>query len=110
MLAKIIVHAPTREQAVARMRFALGETVVLGMGTNQSFLQALAEDSEVIAGRMHTGYLGTAYADFAPIPSPETLALILAARKAGHGKSHANTNGATAGKSFPSPWAAGANR
>src|SRR6185369_2679643 len=35
MLAKLIVHAPNRDHAVARMRWALQETVILGLGTNQ---------------------------------------------------------------------------
>jgi acetyl/propionyl-CoA carboxylase alpha subunit len=107
MLAKIIVSAPTREQAVARMRFALDETVILGMGTNQSYLRALASDPEVIAGRMHTGYLGTAYADFAPVPSDDDFALVASARAKGYGKSHGGSVGrgsAAGAAAYPSPW------
>ncbi|MBS1962831.1 MAG: ATP-grasp domain-containing protein [Bdellovibrionales bacterium] len=105
MLAKIVVWAPTREQAVARMRFALDETVVLGMGTNQSYLRALASDPEVIAGRMNTGYLGSAYASFAPVPSDADFALVAAARAKGLGKSHAVALAGGAGApSYPSPW------
>jgi acetyl/propionyl-CoA carboxylase alpha subunit len=103
MLAKLVVSAPTREQAVARMRFALDETVILGMGTNQSYLRALASDPEVVAGRMHTGYLGAAYADFAPAPSDGDFALIAAARASGYGKSSASV-GADGARAFPSPW------
>ena len=34
MIGKIIVHGDTREQALARMRIALSETVVEGIQTN----------------------------------------------------------------------------
>jgi len=37
MIAKLIVHAPTREEAVARMRQALDEFVVEGIKTNIAF-------------------------------------------------------------------------
>jgi acetyl/propionyl-CoA carboxylase alpha subunit len=111
MLAKLVVWAPTRDQAVARMRFALDETVILGMGTNQSYLRALASDANVIAGNMHTGYLGSAYADFAPVPSKESFELVSAARAQGLGKLHVSGGAATGGeRTYPSPWISGGAR
>jgi acetyl/propionyl-CoA carboxylase alpha subunit len=109
MLGKLVVHAPTREHAVARMRFALDETVILGLGTNQSYLRALAADPNVIAGHVHTGYLGTAYAEFAPVPSPEALAVLVAARAKGLGRSGRSSLGAESDRAngFPSPWVSG---
>ncbi|MGK5082872.1 biotin carboxylase N-terminal domain-containing protein [Bdellovibrionota bacterium FG-1] len=107
MLAKLIVHAPTREHALARMRFALDETVILGMGTNQSYLRAMADHPAVIEGRVHTGFLGTEFASFAPIPSPGELALVAAGRTAGLGRSGAagSSERDPSGKTgFPSPW------
>jgi len=87
------------------MRFALDETVILGMGTNQSYLRALAGDPEVIAGRMHTGYLGTAYAAFAPEPTEVGFGLIAAARSKGVGKSSGGAATTSDGaRTFPSPW------
>jgi acetyl/propionyl-CoA carboxylase alpha subunit len=62
------------------MRFALEETVIQGMGNNQRYLWTLAKDPEVRAGRMHTGYLGQRYANFAPEISVDDLELIAAAR------------------------------
>ena len=41
MLAKLIVHAPTREAALDRLSGALGETQVHGVETNCAFLQRL---------------------------------------------------------------------
>ncbi len=100
LLAKIIVHAPTREIAVERMRFALEETVVAGMGSNQRYLLAIANDSNVRAGRMHTGYLGQAFAEFQPALSAADLAT--ATRLTVSAAPGASVSGtATAA---PSPW------
>ena len=57
MLAKIIVHAETRAQALARMQYALEETVVLGPGTNQSYLLALAKSQAVKDYTVYTQFL-----------------------------------------------------
>lgn len=104
MLGKLIVHAPTRAQSVARMRFALSELVLLGMGTNQNYLRTLADDPNVIAGKVHTGYLGTAYANFAPVPKAESFELLSAARAKGFGKSNATESTGNGTPRFPSPW------
>lgn len=47
MLAKLIVHAETREQAIQRLRYAISETAIFGMGTNLPFLAALANHPQV---------------------------------------------------------------
>lgn len=57
MLAKIIVTAPTRKKAVERMRVALADTVIDGVGTNLPYLQALTLHPGVIDGRVDTGFL-----------------------------------------------------
>ncbi|MBU6375780.1 MAG: hypothetical protein KGQ59_07280, partial [Bdellovibrionales bacterium] len=75
MLGKIIIHAPTREMAIQRMRFALEETVIAGLGTNQRYLLAIARDPQVLAGKVHTGYLEKAFTEFRPEISPEQVAL-----------------------------------
>jgi acetyl-CoA carboxylase, biotin carboxylase subunit len=54
LLAKIIVHAPTRSEALVRMRRALGELIVGGIRTNTALHKMLLEDPEVIAGEMTT--------------------------------------------------------
>ena len=41
MLAKVIVHADTRQEAIRKMRSALGETVIEGITTNLDFLYDL---------------------------------------------------------------------
>jgi acetyl-CoA/propionyl-CoA carboxylase, biotin carboxylase, biotin carboxyl carrier protein len=55
MLAKVIAWAPDRDSALRRLNAALGETAVLGLGTNVAFLRALLSDVDVVAGRLDTG-------------------------------------------------------
>jgi acetyl-CoA/propionyl-CoA carboxylase biotin carboxyl carrier protein len=54
MLAKVIAWAPTREAALGRLSAALGNTAVLGVGTNVAYLRELLHDPDVIAGRLDT--------------------------------------------------------
>jgi acetyl/propionyl-CoA carboxylase alpha subunit len=102
MLGKLVVHAPTRDIAVSRMRFALEETVIHGMGSNQRYLWTLSKDPEVIAGRMHTGYLGSRYADFAPELSQEASERISAARA--QGGVALGVESVSGPRAEPSPW------
>ncbi len=54
LLAKVIVHAPTRLEAIVRMRRALDEFIVGGIRTNIDMHRRLLADEEVIAGTMST--------------------------------------------------------
>jgi acetyl-CoA carboxylase, biotin carboxylase subunit len=54
LLAKLIVHAPTRPQAILRMRRALDEFIVAGIRTNIELHKALLADHEVVDGTMTT--------------------------------------------------------
>ncbi|MFY9926754.1 MAG: biotin carboxylase N-terminal domain-containing protein [Streptosporangiaceae bacterium] len=58
MLAKVIAHGADRAEALTRLHAALGEVVVLGLGTNTAFLRALLADPDVRAGRLDTGLVG----------------------------------------------------
>ncbi|MGE0616863.1 MAG: acetyl/propionyl/methylcrotonyl-CoA carboxylase subunit alpha [Bacteriovoracia bacterium] len=104
MLAKIIVSAPSRAQALARMRFALAETVVHGIGTNLNFLQAIAEHPAVVAGKVDTGFLDRDFADYAPFPKPEELALIAALKDTGLVSSSGMGAGGGDRPAIESPW------
>jgi len=57
MIGKIIVHADTRGQALARMRTALSETVVEGIQTNIALHRELMVDSKFIEGGTSIHYL-----------------------------------------------------
>ena len=57
MLAKVIAHGATRDEALARLHAGLGELVALGVTTNVAFLRALLEHPDVRAGRLDTGLI-----------------------------------------------------
>lgn len=57
MIGKIIVHGDNREHALARMRTALGETVVEGISTNIALHKAMMEDPGFISGGTNIHYL-----------------------------------------------------
>ena len=57
MIGKIIVHGDTREHALARMRTALGETVVEGISTNIALHKVLMDDPGFISGGTNIHYL-----------------------------------------------------
>lgn len=58
MIAKLIVHAPTREEAIAKMKWALAEFIVDGVDTNIDFQLSLIRDSLFKKGTYDIGYLG----------------------------------------------------
>jgi acetyl-CoA carboxylase biotin carboxylase subunit len=57
MVGKIIVHGDTREQALARMRIALQETVIEGILTNVPLHRELMADAKFIEGSTSIHYL-----------------------------------------------------
>jgi acetyl-CoA carboxylase biotin carboxylase subunit len=57
MIGKIIVHGDTREQALARMVTALGETVVEGINTNIPLHRELMLDAKFVSGGTNIHYL-----------------------------------------------------
>ena len=54
LLAKIIVHAPTRAEAIIRMKRALDETIVGGIRTNIALHKRLLLEEDVVDGTMTT--------------------------------------------------------
>jgi acetyl-CoA carboxylase biotin carboxylase subunit len=54
LIAKVIVHAGTRAEAISRMRRALDEFIVGGIRTNIALHQKLLQDQEVLDGTMTT--------------------------------------------------------
>jgi geranyl-CoA carboxylase alpha subunit len=51
MLAKLIVHAPTREQACRQLAAALRDTVVAGLPTNRQLLATCLTDPVFVSGK-----------------------------------------------------------
>ncbi|CUA79840.1 acetyl-CoA carboxylase biotin carboxylase subunit [Anoxybacillus suryakundensis] len=59
MIAKLIVHAPTREEAIARMKRALSEFVIEGVHTTIPFHLKLLEHEKFVEGNFNTKFLET---------------------------------------------------
>ncbi|HEX5011212.1 MAG TPA: acetyl-CoA carboxylase biotin carboxylase subunit [Planctomycetota bacterium] len=79
MLAKISVHAATREQALARMARALFELTVTGVVTNLPFLRRAIESEPFRSGRYDTSTIESHPELFRPRLTPareQQLALI----------------------------------
>ncbi len=57
MLAKLIVHAPDRPTAIARMRRALDELSVVGVETSATFHRRVMQEPDFAAGKLSIRYL-----------------------------------------------------
>ncbi|MDQ7080023.1 MAG: biotin carboxylase N-terminal domain-containing protein [Paracoccaceae bacterium] len=54
MLAKIIAHGMDRQQALGRLHFALGQTVLLGPDCNRDFLRDMLKVPALVSARVTT--------------------------------------------------------
>lgn len=71
MIAKLVAHAPTRQEALARLGRALDATQVAGCVTNLAFLSALVRHDAVRAGDLDTGLIARDLDHLAaPVPPP----------------------------------------
>ena len=57
LIAKLVVWAPNRDTAVARLARALDEYYIGGIKTNLSFFQRLVDSAEFRSGEIDTGFL-----------------------------------------------------
>lgn len=57
MIAKVIVHAPTREAALMKMRSALNEMLVVGVETNLDFQYQIIRNPVFAEGKADTGFI-----------------------------------------------------
>ncbi len=66
MLAKLIVHAPTRSAATVKMLRALAEYEIVGIKTNIPFLTDLLSHPTFLEGRTETGVIDRHFKDWIP--------------------------------------------
>jgi acetyl-CoA carboxylase biotin carboxylase subunit len=59
MIAKLIVRARTRDEAITKMERALDEFIVEGIKTTVPFHQRLMQNPDFRKGNFHTGFLNT---------------------------------------------------
>ena len=57
MISKLVTWAEDRPRAIARMRRALGEYLVVGIRTTVPFFTWLLEQADFVEGKFHTAYL-----------------------------------------------------
>ena len=79
MVAKLIVHGDTREQALARLDEALAQTHIVGLATNVQFLRYVARTDSFTQGRLDTALIPR---EAAALFAREPLGLELAAAAA----------------------------
>ena len=59
MLAKLIVHGNNREEAIAKMKSALGEIIIQGVDTNVDYQFEIMNDPDYQSGIFDIGFLET---------------------------------------------------
>ncbi len=70
MIAKLIAHGQTREQALDRLAHALDDTVVVGPRNNAGFLAALCRAAGFRKGNFDTGFIDRNLAELGAVPQP----------------------------------------
>ncbi len=97
MLSKLIVHAPDRAGAIARMRCALDEYFVGGIKTNLSLFRRILEHPDFVAARIDTGFLDRLLAANTATNASNGLSQIAAVAAALFAVNSTGTNGRNGG-------------
>jgi len=79
MIAKLIVHGPTRRQAAAKLAEACGQVEIWPVHTNAGFLSRAAADPDFIAGVVDTGFIERHSPRLIPGAEPRTEVIASAA-------------------------------
>ena len=59
MLAKLIVHGENRQDAIAKMKSALGEVIIDGVDTNVDYQFDILNDPDFQSGNLDIEFLST---------------------------------------------------
>jgi acetyl-CoA carboxylase biotin carboxylase subunit len=114
MISKLSVWAPTRMEAILRMRRALGEYMLKGITTNLRYLRHILEAPDFVKGDYDTGFLGREHAKLLGTPDAKlTQASLIAAAVYAHQrkeKQAATVQTARASGGGISPWRAAGRR
>ncbi|MET3471282.1 3-methylcrotonyl-CoA carboxylase alpha subunit [Novosphingobium sp. 1529] len=81
MVAKVIAHGPSRDEARQRLAAMLDETAVWPVRTNAAFLARLLHHPQFVAGNVDTGLIGRDGAALAEPLAPSAAALAKAAAR-----------------------------
>jgi propionyl-CoA carboxylase alpha chain len=105
MIAKLIVHAPTRDSAIAKMRDALNAFVIRGVAANISFQAALMQHPRFLSGDFNTGLIAESYprgfdALMVPHDDPAMLVAVAAAMHRQYQSRNAQISGQMPGHEY----------
>jgi acetyl-CoA carboxylase, biotin carboxylase subunit len=107
MLAKLIVHAPTRDLAIDRMKRALAELRVVGVETSVPFHLAVMDESDFREGRLDILYLdrhGEALTETPPADGEIRVAALAAALLHEEARTRRTSSRIAAGGDGSSAW------
>jgi acetyl-CoA carboxylase, biotin carboxylase subunit len=116
LLAKLISYGTDRQQAIMRLKRALGEYFVGGIKTNISLFERIVNDADFQAGSLDTGYLDRLLRKGDPTvgsrppgprtPAPDQVAAIAAGMFAVLDRASPGSNDGDSGRpaSLPSRW------
>lgn len=79
MIAKLVVHAEDRTEAIRRMDAALSDYVIIGPTTNIRFLRDVLAHPVFQAGQATTAFVERYFEGWAPPPDPPPHAALIAA-------------------------------
>ncbi|MFN6961284.1 MAG: acetyl-CoA carboxylase biotin carboxylase subunit [Rhodocyclaceae bacterium] len=105
MIAKLIVHAPTRDSAIAKMRAALDAFVIRGVASNIAFQAALMQHPRFVSGQFSTGLIAETYpkgfdASMVPHDDPALLVAVAAAMHRQYEERNARISGQMPGHEY----------
>jgi 3-methylcrotonyl-CoA carboxylase alpha subunit len=75
MIAKVIVHGPSRAVALNKLTRALQETRAVGCVTNVAFLEALSRNARFAAGDVDTGLIASEISTLTMVPARSPTAV-----------------------------------
>ena len=103
ILSKLIVHAQTRDLAIAKMLKALKSYIVLGVKTPTDFLMDVLQSEPFSRGQVFTDFIDAHFSDWQPnLPDADlACAAFVADEMAGRRKLK---QPASAGNAVPTPW------
>jgi acetyl/propionyl-CoA carboxylase alpha subunit len=108
LLAKVIAHAPTRAEAIARLDVALKQYTWLGLTTNVEFLRAVLGHPEFVSGAMTTRFIEQHFPAWQPASAAVPDFALAAVALADFLSASAMSSGsATRERVDASPWARG---
>lgn len=79
LIAKMCAWAPTRPEAIARLRLALQETVLDGIATTLELFGGILKNPRFLAGDFDTGFLAREFGDWPAGATPSEEARLAAA-------------------------------